>query len=151
MGDFIINNYIWIIIICLFVIFTLIGYMTDKSNKKNKDKTKKVQNEEKDILNEKTEENKLENVSSVYNSTELTQNNTPEVKPQDSETNINTPTLDELIEKSNMDNNVVLPTINVEEHPKQDDEETKVYNSWEPELNNEINEQNQNITKGDPN
>ena len=35
MEDFIVNNYVWIVIVCLFIIFTLIGYMADKERKEN--------------------------------------------------------------------------------------------------------------------
>jgi len=42
--DFILNNYIWFLVIALVLIFALIGYLVDMTNpikKKNKDKLKK--------------------------------------------------------------------------------------------------------------
>lgn len=72
LNEFMVNNYIWITIVCLFLIFTLIGYMADKSKNKNEDtkdqkkeKTSSVvKNEEvKEIINNgiETSNEKVEN------------------------------------------------------------------------------------------
>lgn len=42
--DFLINNYLWMLIIALIIIFALIGYLVDSNTPKNKMKIKNVQN-----------------------------------------------------------------------------------------------------------
>lgn len=42
--DFLINNYLWMLIIALIIIFALIGYLVDSNTPKNKSKIKNIQN-----------------------------------------------------------------------------------------------------------
>lgn len=46
--DFLINNYLWVLIIFLIIIFALIGYLVDSVNPKNKSK---INNNQKNIIN----------------------------------------------------------------------------------------------------
>ena len=41
--DFLINNYLWVLIIFLIIIFALIGYLVDSVTPKNKSKMKTIQ------------------------------------------------------------------------------------------------------------
>lgn len=41
--DFLINNYLWVLIIFLIIIFALIGYLVDSVTPKNKTKIKNIQ------------------------------------------------------------------------------------------------------------
>lgn len=42
--DFLINNYLWVLIIFLIIIFALIGYLVDSVNPKKKSKVKSFSN-----------------------------------------------------------------------------------------------------------
>lgn len=42
--DFLINNYLWVLIISLIVIFALIGYLVDSGESKKKPKIKPIDN-----------------------------------------------------------------------------------------------------------
>lgn len=42
--DFLINNYLWMLIIALIIIFALIGYLVDSNTPKDKSKNKNMQN-----------------------------------------------------------------------------------------------------------
>lgn len=83
LNEFMVNNYIWITIVCLFLIFTLIGYMADKS--KNKDEGSKEQKKVKPTPIVKNEE-----VKEIVNNGEVT-NNEENINPE-SVNNIEIPT-----------------------------------------------------------
>jgi len=40
--DFLVNNYLWMLIISLILIFALIGYLVDSSTPKSKEEVKKI-------------------------------------------------------------------------------------------------------------
>ena len=45
--NFLLNNYIWLLIVCLIIVFALIGYLVDASDdtkKKTKNKVKPISN-----------------------------------------------------------------------------------------------------------
>ena len=115
MEDFIVNNYVWIVIVCLFIIFTLIGYMADKSSKNKKEKndviSKRNPNNYVESKNTNDKNNEIEitsksEVSKDEKSPEIEVNNnsqTSESEKKEDTTpsqNIQGPTLDELMEKS---------------------------------------------------
>ena len=52
--DFLLDNYIWVLIILIILIFTLIGYLVDSSNN-----DKKSQNKVKPVVKVKEEEEKF--------------------------------------------------------------------------------------------
>lgn len=135
MEDFIVNNYVWIVIVCLFIIFTLIGYMADKSSKAKKEKKTvkpaSIQNQNTNIETNKEAET-VSKVSDDKNeqvlNTEIennTQTETPKqenVTPQENNQNL---TLDELIAKNSNDTSYVkLPEENNETSNNVDNTET---------------------------
>lgn len=51
--NFLLNNYIWFLVICLILIFALIGYLVDNTNKDAKrEKLKPIAKVENETLNE---------------------------------------------------------------------------------------------------
>lgn len=145
--EFMVNNYMWIIIICIFLIFTILGYMADKSSnsKEKKDGTKKNNklNSKKEIsktietpnINEKevikVEENKDENIVSTNDISEETnkdENIKPEIttdikiqeKPLEENKEEPSKSLDELIkENEGVDNTIPIEEVK-EENIKED-------------------------------
>jgi len=121
MQDFIINNYIWIIIICLFIIFTLIGYMADK---KNKVKSEKQFN----LTNDNNNDNSINNME-----------NNNDIQPQQENISFNNNqvslTLDELINQNNISQNMVKTPES--ENQQQNTPIPQIIGNWEPELEKE--------------
>lgn len=146
MESFIVDNYIWIVVICLFIIFTLIGYIADKSSK-NKQNTKQKDNTNNNVKSKSEEVAKKESIEEEKKE-EITKENLNSELPNQ-ETKIE-PTLDDLIKQNSSNTNYVqMPNeesdtsasleTNEEENNNEEKEETKkeVYNTWNPELEEE--------------
>lgn len=71
--DFLVNNYLWFIIISLILIFALIGYLVDTSEKFQKDKEETVDSS---VL----ETQKMDNINEAANmNIDVQENNPPQV------------------------------------------------------------------------
>jgi len=51
--DFLVNNYLWFLVISLILVFALIGYLVDTNDKKDKDLILKENGSDEDVFIEK--------------------------------------------------------------------------------------------------
>lgn len=133
LNKFIVNNYIWIVIGCLFLIFTLIGYMADKSKSKDNDSKKSktinpspiVNNEEiKEIVNNEVVTNE-EKVSEPIESTNIIESMSNEVQNETIEENNNDVPKQKSLEELMAENNISSASIDLDVSNSEVDE-TKV-------------------------